>query len=145
MNHGLKAFLLAASTIITCIVVSLGFSMAREAKQIGNHMVDELHQYRVAIEEQDYTKYDGVTVYGTDVLNLMKRELTMKDTGIWVTVIRENRKTTYKNKEDAEAVKQPGSVHYIAPTERYTGEIIRNENDVIVELIFRKDGETEEI
>lgn len=145
MNHGLKAFLLAASTIITCIVVSLGFSMAREAKQIGNHVVDELHQYRVAIEEQDYTKYDGVTVYGTDVLNLMKRELTMEDTGIWVTVIRENHKTTYKNKEDAEAVKQPGSVHYIAPTELYTGEIIRNENDVIVELIFRKDGETEEI
>jgi len=144
MNHGLKAFLLAASTIITCIVVGLGFSMAREAKQIGNHVVEELHQYRVAIEEQDYTKYDGVTVYGTDVVNFMKRELDEHGTGVWITVVRENRAVTYKRREEAEGVKQIGSAHYIAPTENYTGEVVRNENEVIVEIVFRKTEETEE-
>lgn len=144
MNHGLKAFLLAASTIITCIVVGLGFSMAREAKQIGNHVVDELHSYRVAIEEQDYTKYDGVAVYGTDVINFMKREINEDGTGVWVTVVRENRSVTYKRIEETEEVKQPGSVYYIAPTELYTGEVVRNKNDVIVELVFRKTEEAEE-
>ena len=49
--------------------------MAREAKQLGNHVVEELQDYRRAVEEQDLTKYDGVTVYGADVVNLMKREL----------------------------------------------------------------------
>lgn len=144
LNHGLKAFLLAAATIITCIVVSLGFSMAREAKQIGNHVVEELHQYRVNIEEQDYTKYDGVTVYGNDVVNLMKRELREQEGGVWITVVREDRQVTYKKREETEGVKQIGNRHYIAPAERYTGEVVRNENEVIVELIFRRTEETEE-
>lgn len=144
MNHGLKTFLLAASTIITCIVVSLGFSMAREAKQIGNHVVEELHQYRVSMEEQDYTKYDGVTVYGTDVVNLMKRELREQGDGVWITVVRANRQVTYKKREETEWVRQIGNGHYIAPTELYTGEVVRNENEVIVELIFRRTEEMEE-
>ena len=138
MSHGLKALLLAASTIITCIIVSLGFSMAREAKQIGNYMVDELHQYRTAIEEQDYTKYDGVTVYGNDVVNLMKKELAEEESGFCITVESAGMNRTYKKAGDVVLVQEYGSVHYVAPTEEYVGELIRNKNEVIVEIIFRK-------
>jgi len=138
MNHGLKALLLAASTIITCIIVGLGFMMAREAKQIGNHVVDELYQYRIAIEEQDYTKYDGVTVYGNDVVNLMKKEFSERQKGIYVTVVRDRVSYTYENPEDIKKVQEVGSMHYIMPTSEYIGEVIRNENKVIVELVFRK-------
>ena len=143
MSHGLKALLLAASTIITCIIVGLGFSMAREAKQIGNYMVDDLHQYRIAIEEQDYTKYDGATVYGNDVVNLMKRELTEAENGFCITVESDGMIRTYKKAGDIALVQEYGSVHYIAPAEEYVGKVLRNENEVITEIGFRK-KETEE-
>ena len=78
------------------------------------------------------------------MINLMKRELKEDNTGVWVTVIRENRRITYKNREGTEEVKQQGSMYYIAPMERYRGEVLRDENDVIVELIFRKTEEKEE-
>ncbi len=144
MSHGLKALLLAASTIITCIIVGIGFMMAREAKQIGNHVVEELHQYRTTIEEQDYTKYDGVKVYGNDVVNLIRKELSEDDTGFCVTV--ENGKTgyTYRTAEEAKKIQETETVYYIVPTEEYVGTIIRNQNDVIVELVFRKVTEDEE-
>lgn len=138
MSHGLKALLLAASTIITCIIVGLGFMMAREAKQIGNHVVDELHKYRTAIEEQDYTKYDGVTVYGNDVINLMKAVFSEKRESLRITVMGGNVSYSYEKKEDIKMAQEPGTVQYIAPTAEYAGEVIRNENKVIIELIFRK-------
>ena len=138
MNHGLKALLLAASTIITCIITGLGFMMAREAKQIGNHVVDELHQYRTTIEEQDYTKYDNATVYGNDVVNLMKAELDGGRDALRITVTEGNISYTYEKKEDIKKVQEPGTVHHIIPTAEYVGAVIRNENKVIVELIFQK-------
>lgn len=140
MNHGLKALLIAASTIITCIIVGLGFSMAREAKQIGNYVVKELHSYRVAVEEQDYTKYDGVTVYGTDVVNLMKYIVSVKESGICVAVEGRGESLIYETEEDINKAQEIGSVYYIVPTAEYTGEVKRNQNDVIVEIRFKRNG-----
>jgi len=100
MSHGLKALLIAASTIITCIIVGLGFSMAREAKQIGNYVVEEMHSYRVSVEEQDYTKYDGVTVYGNDVVNLMKYVFSVKEANISITVEENGERRIYEVQED---------------------------------------------
>lgn len=138
MNHGLKALLIAASTIITCIIVGLGFSMAREAKQLGNYVVKELHSYRVAIEEQDYTKYDGAMVYGTDVVNLMKYTFAVKESGISITVEENGEKRTYATQEDIEKAQTVGDAYYIAPAAEYTGEVKRNKNDVIVEIFFKE-------
>ncbi len=141
MSHGLKALLLAASTIITCIIVGLGFRMAQEAKLIGNHVVDKLYQYRTAVEEQDYTKYDGATVYGNDVINLMKAELTGKKNGVKITVTDEITRNSYEREEDIEKVQEFGTIYYIAPTAEYRGSIVRNKNEVIVELVFQKKQE----
>lgn len=138
MSNGLKALLLAASTIITCIIVGLGFMMAREAKQIGNHVVDELHSYRIAVEEQDYTRYDGMVVYGTDVINLMKKEFSGNANGIQIVVEDKAGRKIYENEEDIDSVREFGAPGYIAPTVEYTGEVIRNKNEVIIGLIFRE-------
>lgn len=140
MNHGLKALLIAASTIITCIIVGLGFSMAREAKQIGNYVVRELHSYRVAVEEQDYLKYDGVTVYGADVVNLMKYALSVDENGISVIVEEDGMKRIYKDAEDIQRAQAVGNMYYITPSAEYTGEVKRNKNDVIVEINFKRNG-----
>lgn len=138
MNNGLKALLLAASTIITCIIVGLGFQMAREAKQIGNLVVGELQQYKTTLEERDLMKYDEVTVYGNDVVNLMKKELAEDGNGVWITVEQGAGSITYKDRAEAGRVQEIGAAEYIIPTEEYIGRVIRNDNEVITEVIFRK-------
>lgn len=144
MSHGLKALLLAASTIITCIIVGVGFRMAQEAKQIGNHVVEELHRYRTVIEEQDYTKYDGATIYGNDIVNLMKKEFSGGKSAVKIRVETGNVGYTYQEQEDIAKVQAWDSVHYISPVAEYMGSVVRNRNDVIVELVFKKITEGKE-
>lgn len=143
MTHGLKALLIAASTIITCIVVGLGFSMAREAKQLGNCVVEELHRYRVTIEERDVMKYDGATVYGNDIRNLMQEVLMKKGGGVRIAIVSDAGTHFYETKEDVKRAKTKDSAYYISPMSEYTGEVYRNENGVITDLYFQK-IETEE-
>ena len=143
MNHGLKALLLAASTIITCIVVGLGFQMAEEAKRLGNYVVEDMYRYRTAIEEQDIMKYDGVTVYGADVINLMKQELTDTKSGFSIVVSDGGVSHSYEVRGDTENAREPEREQYILPAAEYTGEVKRNENGVIIQVIFRKKQEEE--
>lgn len=138
MNHGLKALLLAASTIITCIVVGLGFQMAEEAKRLGNYVVEDMYRYRTAMEEQDIMKYDGVTVYGADVVNLMKQELSDRKTGFSVVVSDGSMSYSYEVWEDIGKAGRPEMEQYILPAAEFTGEVKRNENGVIVQVIFKK-------
>ena len=143
MTHGLKALLIAASTIITCIVVGLGFSLAREAKQLGNCVVEELHRYRVTIVERDVMKYDGATVYGNDIRNLMGEVLTKKS-GISVMIMTDTGTRSYETEEDIKRAKTKESPYYISPLSEFTGEVYRNENDVITEIQFREKRMEEE-
>lgn len=146
MNHGLKALLLAASTIITCIVVGLGFQMAEEAKRLGNYVIEDMYRYRTAIEEQDLMKYDGATVYGTDVVNLMKQELTDTENGFSVVVSDGKISYFYEVREDIGKAQEPDREQYIIPAAEFVGEVKRNENGVIVQVIFKKkDREDEQI
>ncbi len=144
MTHGLKALLIAASTIITCIVVGLGFSMAREAKQLGNCVMEELHRYRVTIEERDVMKYDGATVYGNDIRNLMREVLTKKDGGVRIAIVTNEGTRFYETEEDIGRAKIKDSAYYISPMSEYAGEVYRNENGVITEVYFQKIEEEEE-
>lgn len=138
MTHGLKALLIAASTIITCIVVGLGFSMAREAKQLGNCVMDELHRYRVAIEERDVMKYDGATVNGNDIRNLMGDVLVKNAGDMRIVIVADTGSLFYETKEDVKRAKTKDSEYYISPMSEYMGEVCRNENGVITDIYFQQ-------
>ena len=132
MNHGLKALLLAASTIITCIVVRMGFQMAEEAKRLGNYVMEDMSRYRTAIEEQDIMKYDGVTVYGADVVNLMKQELTDTKNGFSVVVSDGRTSYSYEVWEDIGKAQEPGREQFVLPAAEFVGEVKRNQNHNII-------------
>lgn len=138
MNNGLKALLIAASTIITCIIISLGFMMAREAGAIGNSVVGEFYRYRSVVEERDLMKYDGAVVYGSDVVNLMKKELSETADGFVVTVKEKRTGYSYTDRSGAEKAEDIEHAEYIVPTSEYTGKVVRNENGVIMEILFVK-------
>ena len=133
MNNGLKALLIAASTIITCMIVTLGFSLAREARQIGNQVTDELEHYKTTLSEREIMKYDGTAVYGTDIVNLIKTELKHKNAGMSVRIIRGEMQQSISSAEEYETDLSGGGVDL---SSKYLGKVIRNKNDVITEIQF---------
>lgn len=133
MNNGLKVLLIAASTIITCMVVSMGFLFAKQAKQIGNGLWQDLEEYQGRMSERNITKYDGVTVLGGDVLNFIKLELPQNKDFFHVTVCSDDMTLVLYTSEDWERCTEQIQIQ-----DSYKGKVIRNKNRVIEEMRFTK-------
>ena len=73
MENSLKGLILAAGTIITCVVISLGFFISREAKDTAANGANQINRLNAEFLESDKTIYDGATVSGSEVINVIKR------------------------------------------------------------------------
>lgn len=87
MENSLKGLILAAGVIITCVVVGLGFYIAREAKDTATNGAGQITMLNSEFSSNDKTIYDGITVSGSEVLNAIKK---FKDEEICVKVDRKS-------------------------------------------------------
>lgn len=134
-----RFFLIAAGLIVTAGLVLVGFRMAEIGKTTAGHLVDEMATFENEMENQEILRYDGRVVAGSDVVNFIKKhlsgckvgqipEFTIKVIADAVTVHRDN--SSMKNMVN---FSHPA---YIKPNGRYMGEVVRNGNGVIEEVIF---------
>ena len=72
MENSLKGLMLAAGVVITCIVVSLGFYMSREAKNAANNGISQISEI-TAVNDAEKEMYDGLSISGREVLSLLKK------------------------------------------------------------------------
>ena len=142
MENALKGLLMASGIIITCVIISIGFYTAREAKQTASQTAVYLSEFNRELSEEGLTRYDGMEVAGSDIINLIRRELGEYGQGessyVAVTVITGNGEYTYRNTEYLEQIREYGSNRYIHPTAVFTGSVIRDGNDVITCVSFRQ-------
>ena len=150
MNNGLKALLIAAGIIITCIVAGLAFQNTREGKAQAS---SAFAQFNTTMrEDQDLGKsmYDGLLVSGAEVRRLIENCITSKEyVQIWVvtgdgvergyvyeTFDKENKKLLKETKELPSDEK--GSDGYINSRAVFLGSIEKDENGVIVKIDFEQ-------
>ena len=146
MENSLKGLILAAGVIITCVVVGLGFYIAREAKDTATNGAGQITMLNSEFSNNDKTIYDGITVSGSEVLNAIKK---FKDEEISVKVVTSKSTTYYnysldtseKNIENKSTssvadAKKTASKNYINPNGKFEGEIIRDSNDYIIGICF---------
>ena len=147
MDNSLKGLILAAGTIITCVVISLGFFIAREARETASGGANQINKLNTEFVESDKTIYDGATVSGSEVVNVIKK-FKKEKIGIFVKT---NRCSTYYNNSfDTRTGEFVGAVNtnydptdassefYINPYGKFQGKIMRDENDVITGIIFEQ-------
>ncbi len=73
MENSLKGLMLAAGTIITCLVVTLGFFISREAQDTATNGVSQISGLNSEFAASDKAIYDGAVVSGSEVLNVIKK------------------------------------------------------------------------
>ncbi len=148
MENSLKGLMLAAGIIITCVVISLGFVIAREAKDTASGGVNQLNMLNNEFVEGDKTLYDGVVVSGSEVLNVIKK-YQGQSIGI---LVKTNKISTYYgvafNEATGELTGQAGKTytdaldpvndHYINPYGSFKGKVVRDANSVIVGIVFEQ-------
>ena len=153
MENSLKGLLLAAGTVITCIVIGLGFYIAREARDTANKGAGQISKLNAEFSESDKIMYDNISVSGTEVINVINK-FKNDDMGIIVNTkktknIQFNRNLTNSTSNGVVVYKLGGNAStkvkdsqdinnniYINPNGQFLGQVLRDENNVVVGIQF---------
>lgn len=139
MDNALKGFLLAAGVIITCLIIGIGFLVAREASATASSSSALLSDFQNELSESNITRYDGLEVAGSDVVNFIKKQLEGQSKEVknfYIKVVQVGKSRSYDQKSDLAGLRKYGHVDYIVPSSRFTGKVERDLNGVIVGITF---------
>lgn len=140
LSVAMKILLFAAAIIITCIIVMLGFRAADTAKEISNSAVIQMTELNNDIKDNDIKKYHNIEVYGSDVVNCIKKNLgdytSTEIAPLYIFVKTSVSENTYTNGAYITNIRDLTHNMYIKPTAVFLGTVIVNENKVIIGISF---------
>ena len=146
MENSLKGLMLAAGIIITCIIISLGFYIAREASDTASSGTGQINELQAEFADTSKTMYENTEASGREVITVIR---TFSDEMIGVKVQTKKNTSYYiyqfndtdgslKNAStlDYKSAQNATSANYINPTGRFLGAVIRDANGTITGLSF---------
>ena len=148
MENSLKGLILAAGIIITCIIVSLGFYIARQAKTTAQSGAGELQKLQAEFEDSTKTIYDGTIISGSEVRNAI-RKFQGEKVGILVTTKKSSTYYGYQFSSETGEISEAasgnfsnaqteGNASYINPNGKFQGTLIRDANGSITGIVFKQ-------
>lgn len=145
MENSLKGLLLAAGTIITCIVIGLGFYIAREARDTAAGGAGQISKLNAEFNESDKVMYDGLEVSGSEVVNVINkfkngnigiRVATKKKTVSYIYAVNADGNLGDSSSASVKEAQKTESANYINPNAQFIGEILRDANNTITGISF---------
>lgn len=133
-----QALLLAASVLITVVIISVLVVNFRSASQLSSAAGEQIVDMTDDIRNSSVMQYDGLEVTGADVVNFYKKHLgdyRAGETGPFTVVIGG---TSYTNGSSVASLRDSSSAQYVKPTARYRCSVSKNANGVIVSVTFTK-------
>lgn len=137
-----KILLMAATIIITCIIIAIGFSVARSAEKLGRNAGIQISRLDKDISESGLMAFDKTVVNGSEVVNLIKEILGEyeypSESPVYIYVKTSIGEYTHKNNKHFADIRNFSLNNgiYIKPTGKFLGEVKRNANDVIEGIVF---------
>ena len=138
--------MLAAGMIITCIIISLGFYIAREASDTASSGTGQINELQAEFSDTSKTMYENTEVSGSEVINVIRKfsdEMigvkvqTKKNTSYYIYQFNDT-DGSLKNASslDYKSAQNVTSSNYINPTGRFLGTVVRDANGTITGLSF---------
>ena len=146
MENSLKGLMLAAGIIITCIIISLGFYIAREASDTASSGTGQINELQAEFADTSKTMYENTEVSGSEVINVIRKfgdEMigikvqTKKNTSYYIYQF-SDADGSLKNAStlDYKSAQNAASANYINPTGLFLGSVVRDANGTITGLSF---------
>ncbi|MDF2513059.1 MAG: putative rane protein [Herbinix sp.] len=140
LSEATKILIMAATVIITCIIVWLGFQTTGMARDIGSNAMEQMQDFAVDIKDSGIMKFDAVTVEGSEVVNCIRKilgEYESADTApIYITVTTSTSTNIYSNNTYISNIMSFADTRYIKPMSNFRGDVVKNENGVIEGIVF---------
>jgi hypothetical protein len=135
-----EILLLVAVTIITCVLVFLGFNALNSAKSLSKIATDQIIELNNELKDGEIKKYDDIDVDGSEVINCIKKYLGDYESPdiapIYVYVKTNLSENTYANKSSISKTTNFTDTAYIKPKAIFHGKVLKNKNAVIVGISF---------
>lgn len=146
MENSLKGLMLAAGIIITCIIISLGFYIAREASDTASSGTGQINELQAEFADTSKTMYENTEVSGSEVINVI-RKFSDEMIGVKVQTKKNTSYYIYQFDDadgslgnasalDYKSAQNAASANYINPTGRFLGAVVRDANGTITGLSF---------
>lgn len=146
MENSLKGLILAAGVAITCIVISLGFFIAREARDTASNGTGKIQKLNAEFNESDKVLYDGLQVSGSEVMNVVGK-FQSEQLSIKVVTKKSSQYYGYSMSDSDTALgtacssstsdaQKVTSITYINPNAQFVGSIRRDSNDTVIGIVF---------
>ena len=127
MENALKALVMAAELIITCSIVAFGFYAADLAKANAAAGNEAALSFERRLTENSYLIYDGATLSGSELLNLIRYETGRMDNGTGsISYFEVTVRNTFKITRSTDVCKitSEGSSDRIMPYAAFKGEAV---------------------
>ena len=140
MNNATKFLLFAFSLGITCLLIVYSKRVADTGLDTSNTAVGKLSEFNRELSESDITMYDGLEIKGSDVVNFIKKNLggyaAAETAAMYVYIKTGLSEATYVNGVSLPNLQDFTSLRYVKPRVIFTGDIVRDANDVIIGVTF---------
>jgi hypothetical protein len=133
MENSLSGLMMAAGTVITCMIISLAFFLAREGKGMVLEASNQMQEAKYNISEQGLMEYDRVYVTGNQVIGAVKKY----ENEYTVTVVTDKEEITFPV-GDMELIYDKESDYYISPGGKFWSSVSRNASGIITGFLFEQ-------
>lgn len=146
-----KVLFIIVGIVAVLLVISFGFLVVRSALAKGNNLTNAVNDKMDNVLESTFTQWEGETISGTQVLNVINETYTSTDP-ICIIVVTKSGPTTVTYCCDAVGTlnklasatqanlisnaKNKANAAYVTPTGKFLGTVQRNANDTIVSVTF---------
>ena len=140
------------SIFITLLIVGAVVGLVMAGIGLFNQAGDKMTNTATSIMETEYTQYDGASPSGSSVVNLIQQKKSGDDNIYILVKTKMNTSGVYyicdanNVKLDADTMralvkdmKTNTSSNYINPSKKFYGEVIRNDNNAIVGIVFTQE------
>ena len=146
MENSLKGLMMAAGIIITCIIISLGFYIAREASDTASSGTGQINELQAEFADTSKMMYENTEVSGSEVINVIRKfgdEMlgvkvqTKKNTSYYIYQFNDaDGRLKGSSALDYKSAQVATNSNYINPTGRFLGAVVRDANGTITGLSF---------
>lgn len=159
LSEATKVLILVATVIIVCVLCAVGFKITNEGKSSVNAATNNLNNMTSQYSDIDKAIYDGATVQGSEVVNLIKKVINSeeyvairvstkadsnKDYNYTFNAISRTGSTTTQatlgtritDTADSQISSNKADKHYINPQASFSGKVYKDANNIIICIEF---------
>ncbi len=146
MSDATKILIISATIIIVCVIVALGFKMINEGRASSSSGINEFNDMASEYSDIKLSSYDGSKVLGSEVVDLIKKSKDKEYNFEIVVRTKANISATPAptpaptprayNAASSDLVTDTNDPNYINPNAQFLGEVEKNENGIIIKVIF---------